>query len=526
MAQIQVIDLTFGYENGIENVFENVTFSIDTNWKLGLIGRNGKGKTTFLNLLLRKYEYQGTIHTNVICDYFPYTVTEDMLSQMASELLVVWKPGCEEWRVICELDKLGVDAEVLYRPFGSLSYGERTKVMLAVLFSAENDFLLIDEPTNHLDMEARGVIKQYLSGKKSYILVSHDRNLLDACIDHVLVLNRKTIEVQAGNFSSWWNNKQRADQFAQAENEKHLSEIRSLKKAADRVGRWAEKNERTKIGFDPTKEPDRCISTRAYIGAKTKKLQSQVKNFEKRIGREIQEKEGLLQDIEKPADLRLCPMSYHKERLIIAKDLSLTYPGRDSVVIQGLNMEIKRGERVFLHGANGCGKSTLLKAILERVESSVELDNATAPEQPKLLTPGQASAIQTIAGQLEVGSGLKISYINQDTSRLRGTLHEYCEENNYNESLLLALLRQLDMERRQFAMQMENYSEGQKKKVLIASSLLTAAHIYIWDEPLNYIDVFSRAQIESMLLTYQPTMLVVDHDVTFREKIATRVVEL
>ena len=93
-----------------------------------------------------------------------------------------------------------MDVELLYRPFGTLSFGERTRVMLAVLFSGENDFLLIDEPTNHLDQDAREIIKKYLASKKGFILVSHDRDLLDACIDHVLVLNRASIEVQSGNF--------------------------------------------------------------------------------------------------------------------------------------------------------------------------------------------------------------------------------------------------------------------------------------------------------------------------------------
>ena len=119
------------------------------------------------------------------------------------------------------------------------------------MFSGENDFLLIDEPTNHLDQETRENVKQYLSAKKGFILVSHDRDLLDACVDHVLVLNRQTIEVQSGNFSSWWENKQRRDSFVKAENEKHLKEIGKLKQASERCAAWADKNEGTKIGFDP-----------------------------------------------------------------------------------------------------------------------------------------------------------------------------------------------------------------------------------------------------------------------------------
>ena len=109
---------------------------------------------------------------------------------------------------------------------------------------------------------------------------------------------------------------------------------------------------------------------------------------------------------------------------------------------------------------------------------------------------------------------------------LKGGISEFCRQRNLEESLFCAILRQLDMERTQFLKDMEDYSEGQKKKVLIAASLLTPAHLYLWDEPLNYIDVFSRMQIEKLLLTYQPTMLFVEHDVRFREKIATKTVEL
>lgn len=132
MAQISVNNLTFYYEGSFDNIFENVSFSIDTNWKLGFVGRNGKGKTTFLNLLLGKYEYVGSISTNVIFDYFPYQVKSENLELPAIAFIDELKPGCEDWRVLCELDKLNVDAEVLYRPFKTLSFGERTKVMLAI----------------------------------------------------------------------------------------------------------------------------------------------------------------------------------------------------------------------------------------------------------------------------------------------------------------------------------------------------------------------------------------------------------
>lgn len=130
------------------------------------------------------------------------------------------------------------------------------------------------------------------------------------------------------------------------------------------------------------------------------------------------------------------------------------------------------------------------------------------------------------SGELSVASGMIISYVNQDTSFLSGTLRNYCEKRGLNESLFLAVLRQLDFGREQFVKNMENFSEGQKKKVLIAASLITPAHLYIWDEPLNYIDVFSRMQIEKLILEYKPTMLIVEHDVRFQEKVATDIIRI
>ena len=510
MSQIRVSNLTFAYEGSPYDVLKNVSFNIDTDWKLGLIGRNGKGKTTLCNLLLGKYSYQGSIVSSVHFDYFPFKVNESDLEKTADELISIWKPQVESWQVLIQMNEIKMDPECLYRPFKTLSHGERTRVMLAVLFAGENEFLLIDEPTNHLDIKARKIVKEYLAKKKGFILISHDRDLLDAVCDHVLVFNKSTVEVQAGNFSSWWENKQKKDAYNAAENEKHLKEIGKLRESIKRSRSWADKNESTKIGFDPIKEHDRCLDTRAIIGAKTKKMQSRVQSYEKRVDREIEEKEGLLQDIEKVVDLRLNPLNYHKETLIEARDLKLSYEGGKEL-FNGLNFKVNRGDRVILSGENGSGKSSIIRAIFQVLDEKNGVAN-----DGKLL----------IEGRLEVPSGLIISYINQDTSGLKGSLHNFCVERNIDKSLLLAILRQLDFEREQFNKNMEDFSEGQKKKVLIASSLLTAAHLYIWDEPLNYIDVFSRMQIEKLILSYKPTMLLVEHDVRFQEKIATEVVRL
>ena len=180
MAQIKVNKLTFEYEGSSESVFENVSFEIDTNWKLGLIGRNGKGKTTLLKLLLGELEYQGTIINNIPVQYFPIFIGVDRWEEIVITLMEEAFSEYELWKVIRELNYLQLDADILYRKYETLSFGERTKVALAFLFSNENQFLLIDEPTNHLDIDTREVVKKYLQEKKGFILVSHDRDILNS----------------------------------------------------------------------------------------------------------------------------------------------------------------------------------------------------------------------------------------------------------------------------------------------------------------------------------------------------------
>ena len=198
MSIINVNNLTFRYDGSLDNVFENVSFNIDTDWKLGLIGRNGKGKTTFLKLLLGEYEYKGTITKSVEFDYFPFEVKNK--ERMAIEIVNGIAPNVEDWQIVKELNLLNTDAEILYRSFNLLNGGEQIKILLISLFLKGNNFLLIDEPTNHLDMETRNNLVEYLNKKKGFILVSHDRIFLDKVVDHIISINNTKIEIQKGNF--------------------------------------------------------------------------------------------------------------------------------------------------------------------------------------------------------------------------------------------------------------------------------------------------------------------------------------
>ena len=127
---------------------------------------------------------------------------------------------------------------------------------------------------------------------------------------------------------------------------------------------------------------------------------------------------------------------------------------------------------------------------------------------------------------MSIGSGLIVSYVPQDTSFLNGNLSEFAEDNKIDESLFKAILRKMDFERTQFDKDMSQFSEGQKKKVLIAKSLCEQAHLYIWDEPLNFIDIYSRIQIEKLIQKFSPTMIFVEHDRIFQQKIATKIIQI
>ena len=486
MAMIKIENLTFSYPTSYDHIFENVNFQVDTDWKLGFVGRNGRGKTTFLNLLLGKYEYSGKIISSVQFDYFPYPVTDK--SRLTRKILQGICPFAKEWEFMRELSYLEVDADVLWRPFETLSDGEQTKVLLACLFLNEGHFLLIDEPTNHLDMKAREMVSAYLKKKKGFILVSHDRCFLDGCVDHILSLNSANIEVQNGNFSSWVKNFERQQEFEMSQNERLQKDISRLQQSAKRSAVWSDRVEASKIG----------AADKGYIGHKAAKMMKRSKAIEARQQQAIQKKSGLLKNIEINKKLKLSPLIYHVNMLVSFSDVAVCYDG--NTVCDSVSFTLQRGDRIVLDGRNGSGKSSLLKLLLK---------------EPIGYT-----------GMITIGSGLVISYVPQDTLHLKGTLSEFAKENHIDESLFKAILRKMDFKRIQFEKNIQDFSDGQRKKVLIAKSLCEQAHLYVWDEPLNFMDVYSRMQLEQLIKEFSPTMIFVEHDQAFRDTIATKIVRL
>lgn len=486
MSMIQADGLTFSYPGSPDPVFENASFQIDTGWRLGLIGRNGRGKTTLLRLLMGEYPHEGSLVFSESFDYFPSPVPEP--ERLTAEVLEDLCPEAESWRFPKELGLLGVEEEALWRPFSTLSNGERTKALLAALFLREGRFPLIDEPTNHLDAHGRELVAAYLRRQRGFILVSHDRRFLDGCVDHILALNRADIQVQAGNYSSWKENFDRAQQFEEAKDERLRKDVRRLQKAARRTSVWSDRVEASKIGaYD-----------KGFVGHKSAKMMKRAKSLEARQEKALEEKQGLLQNREAVEALKLSPLAHHARRLVSCSELDLWYGDRK--VCGPLRFAVEQGERAALEGRNGSGKSSLLKLLMGQ-----EIRHG---------------------GELSLAPGLKVSYVPQDTSFLRGPLEDFIRERGIDESLFKAILRKLGFSREQFGRNLEAFSGGQKKKALIAASLCEQAHLYVWDEPLNFVDIDSRLQIEELLRNFAPTMIFVEHDRAFQEAVATKVISL
>lgn len=495
MAQIQVSHLTFAYDGSPDLIFDDVSFQLDTDWKLGFVGRNGRGKTTLLRILCGQLPDHGAVSAPVAFDYSPFPIPCESMTPM--ELAQERNQGGEIWRFLREASLLEIADEALFRPFSSLSGGERAKALLAMLFAEEQRFLLIDEPTNHLDLPGREVVSRYLNAKKGFILVSHDRAFLDGCVDHILSINRADIQVQKGNYSSWEENKRRQDQFEQDENARLKREIDGMKAAARQARAWADHAESTKIGLRPGGR-EKSMDARAYIGEKSRHMQQRRKNLEKRMEKHVQEKSALLKNIEYAQELKLFPLAHPGGVVAQLRGGCLGY-APEHPLIRDLSFTLKNGDILALTGKNGCGKSTVLRML--------------------------AGELAPLEGELYRAGGLIISIVPQQAA-LSGPLRTFIQESGIDETLFKTILRKLDFSREQFEKDLDTFSAGQQKKVLIARSLCQQAHLYLWDEPLNYIDVLSRTQIAALIARFHPTMVLVEHDKAFIQQLATQIIAL
>ena len=527
MSSIVFDKVDFHYSNPFCDVFTGVDLVIDTDWRTALVARNGRGKTTLLRLIAGEARStRGHLEADLTALIFPFdppspeaatrsviraavapfdawalrmTELSEDPSEEAMERYGEIASRFEEAggyeidsRIEREVAALGLDAEILGRPFTTLSGGEQTRALIAGLFLGPGAFPLIDEPTNHLDMAGRSLLADYLSRKNGFIVASHDRALLDACVDHVVAIERSGISVIHGNYSTWREQRDRTEAHEWRRRENLEREVSQLRKASGARRHGATKKEREKRG----------AADKGFIGHRAAKQMKRAIEIERRVECRLEEKEGLLPNWEKDRSLKLEARADGPTIVLTVNNLRLTL--EDRALVDNLSFTLRRGDRIVLTGPNGCGKSTLLDAI----------------------------AGESLAGPFSIGgtvsrpAHLRCCRSFQLPVWNHGSLAEVLERAGIDETRFRQMLGVLDVDREVFDHPLETLSQGQLKKVDLARSLMDPADLLIWDEPMNFIDVLSRERIEEAILAGEPTLLIVEHDRAFVDRVATEVIAL
>ena len=518
MAQIIIESMSFYYKEYFESIFEDVNLNLDSNWKLGLIGRNGRGKTTLLRLLHGELSPdRGRISKSISTEFFPYPMTlkytktmdvikenvgglrtlEDNLEDLDCLQRYIDLDGYQiESSILKEMNLIKLPEELLEREYNTLSGGEKTKINLITLFLKRNVFVLLDEPTNHLDMEGKRIIANYLNGKTGFIVVSHDRQFLDVVCDHILSINKKSIEIERGNFSTWLKNKELKEQYELRTKEKLQKDIISLEQRAKTTRTWATVANKQKSEFAGH---FRTNGSQAYM--------RQAKMSEKRIQDNISEKKLLLRNFEREKKLQLNQSDdISSAWLLIADHLRFGYTGY--ILINDFSLTIKKGDIIWLRGDNGKGKSTLLKLLSKKRNLDEEQDDIRG---------------EIMSGNIYHMTGLDISFSYQEPHLYEGYAKDYFNDSHsYWHELCLSF----DLPRDFLTRPIETYSNGEIKKLEMARALSLPNHILFLDEPLNYMDIYFRKQLEEAIKRYKPTVVFVEHDEWFGEAIANRIIEL
>ena len=536
MSKIVVKDLSFVYTEFYHVIFEHVNLVLDTDWKLGLIGRNGRGKSTFLNLMhgMLKPE-SGGFEMDVETELFPYSLRDyydpepgmgircpDVLAVMKEAIGGLYSMECQMNEIIelnqterfdeyqdmltdyLELDGYNMEAsikkelqmlrlpeDILQREFETLSGGEKTKVQIAILFLKKNAFVLMDEPTNHLDMFGKQVLAEYLQKKKGFILVSHDRDFLDKIVDHVLSINKTDIQIEQGNYSTWRDNKEKKEHDEFHERTRLVKEINALKKVAENKRDWAEIAESTKNDHGKYERSS---------GSRSAQYMMHAKNAEEEAIRSLEEKEQLLLNYE------VAPVLTIEQKLteypMIMKIDHLNYQIGDRKLIQNLTFSISTGDRIWVQGNNGTGKSTLLRILAgEIVPKDCEEDTIVMQEN------------------------IRIAHVYQEPMwKIDFLKNLVTDEKAYQRVVEMAAF--FDLTEDILKRPIETFSGGEKRKLDVARALAMENELILLDEPLNYMDVTFREQLEKAILTCNPTIVFVEHDRRFGENIATKVIRL
>lgn len=523
MTVISINDLSLSF--GTKPVLEKVSFALEENDRLGIIGVNGCGKSTLFRLItgeltpdegqvfLSNGKTIGIVEQNdafretegaednalaqMIAAFPELLAAEARLARMEKELTegnfaaddprllsltnayteaharFVADGGLEfRGRCASTLLKMGFDEDAMRRPLATLSGGQRTRLALARQLCREPDVLLLDEPTNHLDIETtlylEGFLAQY---RKCVMIISHDRYFLDRVTNKTLAIEYGHAKLYRGAYTASMEERRIDREIA----EKHyIIQQREIARQEAYIAQQRAWNRERNI-----------------VAA-----ESRLKMLEK------------MERLEKPREApRAIRLAFHQSlssgnEVLRVKGLSMAFGAKK--LFTGVDFLLRRGERLFIIGPNGCGKSTLLKLLLGK------------------LTP--------TAGRVESGYNVEIGYYDQENQNLT-------DSNTVLDELWNAYPNMTETEIRNTLAQFRFIGEdvfrtvgvlsgGERARLTLAKLILSHMNLLVLDEPTNHLDIDSREALESALAGFDGTVLVVSHDRYLMDKLATRILAL
>jgi ATP-binding cassette, subfamily F, member 3 len=500
------------YHGGDLKILSGATLSVEVREKIGLVGRNGVGKTTLLNVLSGNLEPDGGTVERVggakvgMTSQSLYvgtgrSVEEEMLSAFEGlirreaelktlEAMLSENPSPDllerygrlqaefdrnggygyRARVASALSSLGFDPEDWKRPVGSFSGGEQSRIALARLLLSEPDLVLLDEPTNHLDLKAIEWLENFVKNAKSAVLVvSHDRYFLDAIAGSILELDDGRLARYPGNYTRYVAEKK-------AQGELLARKAKANLERREQLERFIEKN--------------RAKATKAKQAKSKQKLLDRMEKIEG-------PKNG-----KKNMKLDLGIETARSGRVVLEME-DVTYSYDDEALLTGLELVIERGDRVALLGPNGTGKSTIMRL--------------------------GAGELELRKGTVRLGNNVTLAYQDQQLARLDGSktvLEEAMYATGLDAPEARDLLGAFLFSGDEVFKKVSALSGGEKNRLSLAKIVASDANLLLLDEPTNNLDIPAREALEDALLKYRGTMFFISHDRYFLRKLATRVVEL
>jgi ATPase subunit of ABC transporter with duplicated ATPase domains len=515
---------------GPKILFENVSMQFDAGKRYGVTGANGAGKSTLLEMLAKQEDWdQGSIDIGgsqrigvLEQNHFAYDEQRILDAVMAgkSEL---WAAMVEKEKllagdvddvvgarlgelegVIAEHDGysaeseaaelltgLGIPAEKHLEPMRSLNAGYKLRVLLAKVLFGRPDVMLLDEPTNHLDLESIHWLARFLveEHKGTLLIVSHDRHFLNEVATHIADVDYKTITVYTGNYAEFvaakYENQQRAEATAQSAKKK----IGELQDFVQRFGSHASKSKQAQSRLKQIEKLEDIVETK---GAKRSSLVRPFVRFEfdKPSGRDV----------------------------VRVTDVRKAFGPK--VVLDGISMNLNRGDRVGVIGRAGIGKSTLLKLL---IGAHSNLDDET---KPYALTPD--------AGEVRWGHDTSVGYFAQDHHEALGATAKgttpydwlYRFDARRTKEEIRAILGRLLFSGDSALKPTEALSGGEAARLLLAKIVLGRHNVLVLDEPTNHLDIESIEGLLEGLLKFEGTIVFVSHDHHFVQRLATRIIQL